>query len=649
MQERHDVKITGDEPELTIAADSAPERNWRDLFYRVWNWLRPILPFIQKPTASERPGMGAIPYLGGTTFRVWAPHAEAVAVTGDFNEWSQESHPLVHEEGGYWSADVPFATAGQQYKFVVRNGKTHVRTDPYARQVVGAFRNGVITGTGLSEGSAETFIWQPTNFQRPELNELVIYELHVGTFDESAEKPPGTFQGVIDKLPYLQQLGINAIELLPIKEFDGELSWGYNPAHIFAVEQSYGGLNGFKALVQAAHEHNIAVIVDVVYNHFGPQDLSLWRFDGWQKNELGGIYFYNDWRSKTPWGDTRPDYGRREVRRFIRDNVLFWLEECRVDGLRFDATGYIRTVNGFDDGNDIPAGWQLLQGLSDEIARKRPGSYLIAEDLQSNHWVTKQTQDGGAGFDSQWDAQFVHPIRHALITPIDDERDMFAVRDALQYRYNTDAFERVIFTESHDEVANGKARVPYEIMPESAENYYAKKRATLGAALVFTAPGVPMIFQGQEFLEDGWFRDNVPLDWSKLQRHEGIAVLFRDLIRLRRNMQGRTRGLVAQHINVHHVDNECKIIAFHRYHNGGAGDDVIVVANFANAKQSARIGLPRAGIWRRRFNSDLKLYDPEFGDGDVGRVLTEKSKADGMAISAEITISPYTALIFSQD
>src|SRR5205085_10147408 len=145
-----------------------------------------------------------------------------------------------------------------------------------------------------------------------------------------------------------------------------------------------------------------------------------------------------------------------------------------------------------------------------------------------------------------------------------------------------DAARRVIYTESHDEVANGHARVPEEIWPGNAASWFSRKRSTLGAALVFAAPGIPMIFQGQEFLEDKYFQDSVPLDWTKLTTHAGIHALYRDVIRLRRNWFNQTRGLRGQRINVHHVNDVDKLLAFHRWENGGAGDDVGVVVTFAN-------------------------------------------------------------------
>ncbi len=161
--------------------------------------------------------------------------------------------------------------------------------------------------------------------------------------------------------------GVNAIQIMPVAQFAGERSWGYNPAHIFSVEIAYGGPLAFKKFVKRAHQQGIAVILDVVYNHLGPSDLDLWQFDGWSENNRGGIYFYNDGRAHTPWGDTRPDYGRGEVRQYICDNVFMWLEEYHVDGLRFDGTVYIRTPHG-PGSDDLPEGWSLLQWINSQIS-----------------------------------------------------------------------------------------------------------------------------------------------------------------------------------------------------------------------------------------------------------------------------------------
>jgi 1,4-alpha-glucan branching enzyme len=272
--------------------------------------------------------------------------------------------------------------------------------------------------------------------------------------------------------------------------------------------------------------------------------------------------------------------------------------------------------------------------------------------LQNNEWITRDTGSGGAGFGSQWEAGFVHPVRDAIICANDADRNMLSVRDALYHGYNGDDTRRVIYTESHDEVAkaNGNKRVPDAILPGNADSWIARKRSTLGAALVFTAPGIPMIFQGQEFLEYTPFDDKVPLDWTKLQTFAGINLLYGDLIRLRRNWFNQTRGLCGQHINVHSVNNADKIIAFHRWENGGAGDDVVVVANFANTGyDNYAIGMPRAGQWRVRFNSDWQGYGADFGNHLGYDTQAVDGPLDNMPFQANIGIGPYSVLILSQD
>ncbi len=522
----------------------------------------------------DRP-MGATSTAAGVTFRIWAPHAASAAVAGTFNHWSAAADPLASEGGGVWAAEVAAAKVGDQYKFVLvtADGETLWKNDPYARSLTNSAGNGIVAET--------EFAWTPSAYSTPPWNEWVIYELHVGSFllDTAALVRGGTFQTVIGKLDYLKDLGINVIEVMAAGEFPWDHSWGYNQSYMFAIEHLYGGPNGFRQLVDAAHGRGIAIVFDVVFNHVGPNDLDLWRLDGWSEDGGGGIYFYNDWRRTTPWGDTRPDYGRPEVRRYLLDAALRWLERRQVDGLRWDATGWIRNVYGNDDdpAHDIADGWSLLQQVNGEIRARQPWKMSIAEDMQDNEWITRPADAQGAGFDAQWGAGFVHAVRRAIIPPDDAGRDMRAVRDAIAQRFNGDAFQRVIYTESHDEDANGHSRVPEEIWPGNAASYASRKRSTLGAALVFTAPGIPMIFQGQEFLEDGWFRDAVPLDWGKAERFAGIVALYRDLARLRRNWFDTTRGLKGQGIDVHHVNDRDKVIAFHRWDRGGPGDDVIVL------------------------------------------------------------------------
>lgn len=588
------------------------------------------------------PGMGAIPHDAGTAFRVWAPHAEAVAVTGSFNDWSEEGEALTSEDNGHWYGDVPGAKPGDAYRFLIRNGdETLSRIDPYARAVTSSVGDGLILA---SDPVVD-------DFQMPPWNRAVIYEMHIGTFAKEGEET-ATFEDAVSRLGHLRQLGVNVVQIMPAAEFAGDISWGYNPAHIFAVESAYGGPEGLRTFVRAAHAAGIAVILDVVYNHFGPSDLDLWRFDGWSENDKGGIYFYNDWRSETPWGDTRPDYGRPEVRQFIRDNALYWLEEYGIDGLRWDMTLYIRNVRGDegDPGDSLGDGWSLVQWVNDEIQARFPGRITIAEDLRNRAEMTAGTGSGGCGFGAQWDSQFVHPVRETLIAAEDADRHMGTIAHALTHHYNGDPFERVIYTESHDEVANGRARVVHEIAPGDPGQYAAQKRSTLGAALVFTAPGIPMLFQGQEFLQGEWFQDTVPLDWDQSEDFRGILRLYRDLIRLRLDRDRTTAGLSGRNVAVHRIDEAAKVVAFHRWAEGGAGDDVVVVANFQHQPREVyRIGFPKPGLWKLRLNTDWTGYSTDFTGLATGDVEAVEQPCDGHPWSAEVAIAPWSALIFSQD
>lgn len=613
---------------------------------------------------SQRGGMGAIPYVGdgetGVAFRVWAPHAAAVSVAGTWNDFDPARTPLAADEDGAWSADVAEARVGHEYRFVVRtaDGVDLDRRDPYAAEIAPPKIDAVsgLTVRNCVVDDPEAFDWGDEPWFMPAWNELVIYELHVGTFNDPPGGPPGMFDSVCARLPYLADLGVNCIEIMPSVEFAGDFSWGYNPADIFAIESAYGGPCGMKMLIREAHRHGIAVIFDVVYNHFGPGDLDLWRFDGWAPDEgegpRGGIWFYNDARALTPWGHTRPDYGVEQVRRFIRSNALRWLEEFRLDGLRWDATAYIRNANGNNDdrAHDLGDGWSLMQEITRETDLRQGWKLHIAEDLRGNGWIVRDVELGGAGFDTQWDGDFVHPVRRAVIELNDWQRSMAEVRGAIEGRFEGDPFKRVIYTESHDEVANGHARVPEEIWPGNAGSWYSRKRSTLGAALVFTAPGIPMLFQGQEILEDHWFTDGEPVDWTRLDTFAGIHLLYRDLMRLRRDWWDTTRGLRGPHVHVHHVNDDDKVIAFHRWENGGPRDDVMVLLNFGDRAYDAYwTGFPRDGEWKVRLNSDWTGYGDDYAGTPSLHTRADGGPMHDMPFSAPIGIGSYTCIILSQD
>jgi 1,4-alpha-glucan branching enzyme len=596
--------------------------------------------------------MGAVLHDGRVTFRVWAPHARAVHVHGSFNDWAEPGEALAPDPAGpddgrpgpatgTWSADVAGVTAGAEYRFRLETAAGVLsRIDPYARQVTSSIGNAVVY-------DPDAFDWGDAAYATPAWNDAVIYEMHIGTFGARGDVP-GTFDRAIRRMAYLQELGIGAIQVMPPFEYAGDVSWGYNPAHVFAIESSYGGPDAFKRFVRSAHEHGIAVIVDVVYNHLGPGDLDLWRFDGWSEGDWGGIYFYNDERAVTPWGATRPDYGRGEVRSFLRDSALTWLEEFRADGLRFDSTLYIRTVDERPE-TALPEGWSFMAWINDEIRERQPWKLTIAEDLGDPGLLVVPTDEGGAGFGAYWDTAFLHTVRAALTAADDADRDLASIA-AVLLAGGERPFRRVIYTESHDDVANGEVRLAEAVAPGDAANWFARKRATLGSAITLLAPGIPMLFQGQELLEDRWFDDTVPIDWSKSHRYAGILQLHRDLIALRRDVHGHSGGLKGANTAILRMDEERRLLAWHRWLEGGPGDDVVVLTNLSTLPiVDLPVGLPRPGRWRVRLNSDSTLYDPTFGAAIAEDVEANGPALDGQAQGGLVSVAPYAVVVLSQD
>jgi malto-oligosyltrehalose trehalohydrolase len=582
---------------------------------------------------------GAWPTADGARFRVWAPNADKVFVMGSFDGWDKTGTQLTREPSGYFSGTVVNARAGDEYMYrIVHGGEAFTRADPRAREMTNSAGHSVIV-------DPNAYAWKSNDYKTPSWDDLVIYEMHVGTFNDQPGGAPGTFAGATDKLDHVEKLGANAIELMPPSEFAGDFSWGYNTAYPFAPESAYGKPEDLKHFIDEAHARGIAVLIDVVHNHYGPSDLSMWCFDGdCLGKDNGGAYFYTDWRRESGWGP-RPDFGRQAVRDFVVDSAETWLEEYRADGLRWDSTVNIRSANG----SDIQDGWGTLMRANDTVDQRQSWKLMVAEDLANDEWLTKPTASGGAGFDSQWDAAFFHPVDDNIIAADDSARNMWQIRDAISHNYNGDGLQRVIYTESHDEVANGKERIPEMIWPGNASSYFSKKRSTLGAAIVLTSPGIPMMFQGQEFLEDGYFQDGVPLDWSKVDKFSGIFRMYRDLVALRHGGQGTTRGLRGRNVNVFQVNDSAKVIAFHRWDQGGPGDDVVIVANFSGkAFPQYEIGFPRGGAWNVRFNGDWQGYDSSFDGTPSNAVDAFASPKDGLAYRGSVGVGPYSVVILSQ-
>ncbi len=636
---------------------------WR---HRITLLLLPVsalaLAFYEPASGTATPPLGATLHRGGTTFRVWAPFVDAVEVKiNNDAPVAMKKEPGHVDDDAVWLADVPSAKAGDRFQYLMKvNGVTRAFIDPRSRRLTspeaGAF-------SVIVEAPAASSLNTDLN-----LNRLVIYELHIGTFNVPPGKQTGGFTEAAAKLDYLKDLGVNAVELMPVHENiwsnehkPANYNWGYDPVQLFAVNSSYGTPQEFSRFVSECHERGIAVLLDVVYNHLAVDNL-LKRFGGVSGDGFkDGIYFYGDGREDTGFGP-RPDYGRAQVRAYIDDNALIWLRDYGVDGLRWDSTINIRAYN---NGNPpIAEGGQLLRKANDDSHTpqpKQPQKISIAEDLQGSADLTTPTGKGGFGFNSQWDDNLYFDLRYAVVATKDADRDIGAIKNSIARKVGSDPFGRVIYSENHDKVGHpkdflkdGKAqiRLPALIDDENAESIFAKKRSTLAAAIVLTSPGVPMLFQGQEMLETRTFDfyTATPVRWERVQQLKGIVQMYRDLIALRRNLTKKTGGLSAGNVNVYHADPQDKTLAYHRYGDGGPGDDVVVVANFSNRRVAAlNIGFPREGKWVVRFNSGSAVYDPTFRDGDSSDVMATEGGKDGLNFNGDVAVGPYSVVIFSQD
>jgi len=574
---------------------------------------------------SSRPGMGSIPYADangtGVTFRVWAPNATSVAVRGPFNPggWGTTNVYLTKESGGLglWSMDNTNARNGDQYKYYLSNNLW--KRDPRGRKVVNSSDNSIVY-------DPSTFAWGGDTRLPATNSDLVIYEMHVGSFYDPTTNSggPGKFADAITKLDYLTNLGINAVELMPLAEFAGDYSWGYNPADPYAVENSgYGGPDGLKSFVKAAHQRGIRVILDTVHNHYGSSDLDLYTFDN---GASPSIYFYTGAMLNTPWGANRPNYSTEGVRSYIIGNIRMWLDECHIDGFRWDAVGAIRYYSG----GTLPDGESLLSYINGTtIHSDHPGAISIAEDASS-----------GLGFDGEWGVGFGDDLISLVTQGTDANRDI----NNLWNNMNSSGFYRVLYSETHDLTGdlNGGNRLPVRINGSDPTGYFARKRSMLAAAVVMTTPATPMLFMGQEMLATNQFGDSKPLNWTFTNTYSKVVNFYRDLTRLRRNLDGVSLGLTGPNITSHVVNNTDKVLAFHRW-GAGPNDQVMVVMNFSNKPLTNYSvgGFPANGNWYVNLNSDWPAYSSDYENKGAG--LVQVASGNG-----QITLGRYSVQILSR-
>jgi 1,4-alpha-glucan branching enzyme len=583
--------------------------------------------------------MGATPYEGGVEFRVWAPNARAVAVVGEAAGAARRE--LAAEAGtGMFAARIDGARAGQRYHYAItpKEGAEITRVDPRSRMIDG--NESVVV-------DPRTYAWKTKPFTPPAREASVVYEMHVGSFHAPGGTNTGTFKTAIDKLDALADLGVSTLELMPINGHGGH-GWGYGPQQWFAPHAAYGNPDDVRRFVDEAHARGISVVLDVVYNHYdGYAQAPLRCFDGTCPGTSAGIYFFEQEQYRTtPWGP-RPDFARKEVADFFADNVFAWTTEYRIDGFRHDSVSNIRALDGQ---GSVPGGVELLKRMNEVTLAAQPGALLVAEDLKGQPSVTAPSTSGGLGFATQWDGGFEWAVTSAATQATDDARNIGAVRDALLGNYNGDAMQRLLYVESHDTAGNDGARLPVKIDGGDHTSYAARKRAMLAAGLLFTAPGVPMLFMGQEMLEDTKFVPQpAPLDWAKATSNAPVRAFYKDMIRLRRNLDGVSGGLLGKNVAITQVNESPgnKVLVFRRWNK--PGDDVMVVVNFG-AKKYTRydVGIPSAGTWTARVDSDAQKYGADFGSAAPTAVTVMTTPRDNLPATAALTLGPYAVVVLTR-
>jgi malto-oligosyltrehalose trehalohydrolase len=524
---------------------------------------------------------GAIDYgEGRVSFGLWAPWKQGVALVGDFNGWDMKANPMEVREDGMWYTSLKLEPGEYGYQFVIDADGEHPDyiSDPYARRLRWVAESP--QPHAIVEVGVESYQWGDEGFGARPFHEQVIYELHVGDFS-----PEGTFKGVTERLDYIRDLGVGAIELMPINDFPGDQSWGYNPAYFFAPESAYGTPNDLKELIDQAHRRGIAVILDIVLNHTDASN-PLTRLYAYQDNP----YFGTD---GNPWGFPDFNHWDEAVKRLIRDIQDYWLLEFHMDGFRYDHAEGI----GFDH----MSGMQFIAWAARQT---KPHVYLIAEQLADPISVVQQTE-----INASWHESF-HGMLRAQLREGDYQGrrygDMQGVLNEMihsRHGYSDNA-QAVNYLETHDQ-----ERLAYEVRtnPNLDNDDAVLAKCKLGALALFTAASVPMLYAGQEFaMSTPKTIDANKLQWERLGdgRWNDLKNFYAGMALMR----AQNPAFRQNHLEPLLVDDERKLLVFKRWTDDG--NLVVVGLNFAPVQQFADITFPRGGHWHEWvFN-----YEEEFGD-----------------------------------
>lgn len=511
---------------------------------------------------------------GMVTFAIYAPHKKSVELNGDFNDQDQRSSRLEQRDEGFWVTALELPRGRYEYQFVVDD--MLVICDPYAQEINPI--PGQDPPRAVIDVGRPIYHWKHDHWQRPNLRDLIVYEMHVGDFS-----PEGTFQGVIDRLDYLQELGINCIEFLPLYESVPRAYWGYEPNYFLAVRKSFGPMEDLLRLIDEAHARGIGIILDLVLNHTGHLHPFLrmypWQESPWYGEPIGEI---------NQFGLPTLDFTKPATNAFVRDVQAYWLRVFHIDGFRYD---YLAGLGANQEGQGLP----YLMRTAREI---RPEAYLFGECIPEDPELTRDSGLSGVWHTrSRIALECLLRQRDEAPYKWDDFEGTVRSFDPTTQDYNHASF-MLNYLECHDDIRLIRSLRDEIGFPEEL----AYRKSALGATVLMTIPGEPMLWQGQEWGE-ATVRDQKPnkIHWELLDTPEGRCLRehYADVTRLRRERTS-TRS---DNFEFQMIDPARRVVVYHRWL--GDADHVLVAANFSADKQALTLHFPQQGHWRERFSRQL--------------------------------------------
>ncbi len=581
--------------------------------------------------------------VAGTSFSVWAPHARAVRVTGDFTSWSGVGHPMRRlDDTGVWELFVPGLEPGTVYKFelLTAAGDWVTRADPMARYTEVPPATGSRVGQSLYEWHDSTWLAQRASHD-PHDSAMSVYELHLGSW-----RPGLGYRELADQLiEYIHELGFTHVEFLPVAEHPYGPSWGYQVTGYYAPTSRFGHPDDFKYLIDRLHQASIGVIVDWVPAHFPKDEWALANFDGQP------LYEHSDPRlgEHPDWGTLVFDFGNSQVRNFLVANALYWLEEFHVDGLRVDAVASMLYLDySRKDGEWLPNEFggrenlraiSFLQEVNATAYKRNPGIVMIAEESTSWAGVTGQTGGNGLGFGLKWNMGWMHDSLEYM-----HENPMWRAshHDKLTFSFVYAWSENFLLPISHDEVVHGKGSLLAK-MPGDQWQKLANVRAFL--SYMWAHPGKQLLFMGSEFGQPSEWSEQRGLDWWILDQpaHQGLSRLVSSLNRVyRENSALWEQDNTPAGFEMLASDPGANVLAFVRWSR--SGEALVGVFNFGgNPVGPYRLGMPFAGRWDEVINTDAVEFGGS-GVGNYGSVLAAEEPWAGRPASVELTLPPLAGL-----